>query len=86
MPILYINEYVVRRTRKGRRKPELTCRCDALSFPHRAGSDPQCIGLLYCEHGLPLYGHPDYEGRCPECDRWEAADIAFDRWRDDRLC
>ena len=30
-------------------------------------------------------GHPDYDGRCPECDREEYADILSDTWRDDRL-
>ena len=81
----HVNEFVIERSRKGRRKPELTCRCDALPFPHRAGSDPDCIGLLYCHHGLPMYGHPDWDGRCPDCDREAWADIAFDTWRDARL-
>jgi len=70
MPIRTINEYVVKRTRKGRRKAELTCRCDACPFASgRIG--PAVHGFPLLRTRSALYGHPDYEGRCPECDRWE---------------
>lgn len=76
---------VIERRRHGRRLPELTCHCDAVGYPHRVGTVPDCIGDLTCPHGEPMPGHPDYDGRCPECDREEYADILFDTWRDDRL-
>lgn len=76
---------VIERRRHGRRRPERTCCCGAVGYPHRVGSIPGCIGDLTCAHGAPMPGHPDYDGRCPECDREEYADILSDTWRDDRL-
>ncbi len=32
----------------------------------------------FCAHGQPTHAHPDYEGRCPDCDRDEYADIVCD--------
>jgi hypothetical protein len=78
------SELVVERIRQSRRKPECTCRCDVAPFPHRLGSVRGCYGDLICPHGLPMAGHPDHAARCPECDREAYADIAFDRWRDER--
>ena len=72
------------RTRQGRRQPERTCTCDAVPWPHRVDTVPGCYGGLICYHGQPLHGHPDFAGRCPQCDREEYADIRFDRWRDER--
>ena len=79
-----INLLVVERTRQGRRRPERTCTCDAVFWPHRADTVPGCYGGLICYHGLPMTGHPDYDGPCSACDREEYADILFDRWRDER--
>ena len=71
------------RTRQGRRKPERTCTCAAVPWPHRADTVPGCYGDLLCYHGLPMTGHPDYADRCAECDREEAGDELFDRWHDE---
>lgn len=30
---------------------------------------------FYCQHGKKNVLHPDYEYRCPECDREEVADL-----------
>jgi hypothetical protein len=78
------NEPVRERTRQGRCQPERTCTCDAVRYPHRLGSVTGCYGGLICYHGQPMHGHPDFAGRCPQCDREEYADILFDRWRDER--
>lgn len=78
-----INKLVIERARPGRRRPERTCRCDAAPYPHRLGSVKGCYGDLVCDHGWPLYGHPDYDGRCPACDREEYADRLFDLWHDE---
>ena len=77
----HITPFVVIRRRHGRRQMEKTCTCDAVPWPHRAGSVEGCYGLAYCEHGLPTRDHPDFEGRCPECERWEWVDIVTDRRR-----
>lgn len=69
--------------RPGRKQPERTCRCDAVAFPHRVGSVAGCYGDLICHHGRPMYGHPDYDGRCPDCTREEYGDLLFDQWRDE---
>jgi hypothetical protein len=70
---------VFERRRPGRGQPELTCLCDAVPWPHRAGSVAGCYGLAFCEHGLPTHEHPDWCGeRCRECDLWEYADRACD--------
>ena len=74
-----VTPLVERRVRSRRRTPELTCTCDAVPWPHRAGSVAGCYGLAYCEHGLPTSHHPDYEGRCPECELWEWVDWYHDR-------
>jgi len=76
-------ELVVERHRPGRRRAERTCYCSAARYPHRVGTVPDCCGDLICAHGLPMYGHPGYEERCPECDWEEAGDIAFDWWHDE---
>ena len=78
-----INALVIERRRSGRRRPERTCTCDIVVYPHRAGSIPGCHGELKCAHGLPLYGHPDHDGRCSECDRDAWADAAYHAWKDD---
>ena len=80
-----ISTFVVERTRTGRQKPERTCTCDAVPWPHRVSTVLGCYGALICYHGLPMTGHPDYADRCAECDRAEAGDIACDRWRDERM-
>ena len=65
--------------RRSRRKAELTCTCDAVSWPHRAGSVAGCYGLAFCEHGAPTSEHPEWDGiRCRECDLWEWADWIHD--------
>jgi hypothetical protein len=66
------------RKRGGRHRPEATCTCGAVAYPHRAGSVPGCYGLAFCEHGLPTRDHPGYEGRCPECELWEWVDVVTD--------
>ena len=78
-----VTQLVTKHTRKGHRKPESTCRCDAVSFPHRLGSVPGCYGGLVCHHGLPMYGHPDFEERCRECDREDYGDHLDHLWRDE---
>jgi len=80
-----MRKLVVERTRRGRSRPEKTCTCRAVRYPHRVGTVPGCYGDLVCYHGMPMYGHPDWDERCPDCDREAAADIAFDCWRDARL-
>ncbi len=77
-----INALVIERRRPGRRKPERTCRCAAGAYPHRAGSLPGCYGELQCEHGLPLHSHPDYDGRCPDCERAAGIDLRYHAWKD----
>ena len=77
------NDLVTVRHRIGRRRPEHTCRCDAVPWPHRLGSVKGCYGDAYCAHGLPTPEHPDYEGRCPDCDREAYGDMLFDSWRVD---
>jgi hypothetical protein len=32
----------------------------------------------FCAHGKPTRDHPNYAGRCPDCDREEYADIVCD--------
>jgi hypothetical protein len=76
--------FVRERTRQGRCQPERTCTGAAVPWPHRVGTVLGCYGDLVCYHGLPMTGHPDYDGPCLACDREEAGDIAFDRWRDER--
>ena len=78
-----INDLVTERHRWGRRRPERTCTCVAVPFPHRVGSVKGCYGDLICSHGWPMYGHPDYEERCPECDREAYGDLLFDLWHDE---
>ncbi len=77
----HVTPLVERRHRRGRRKAELTCHCDAAPYPHRAGSVEGCYGLAFCEHGIPTSEHPDFSGRCPECERWEHADHWYDTHR-----
>ena len=84
MLIRYRNGPVCERIRRGRRKPERTCTCAAVPWPHRVGTVLGCYGDLVCYHGLPMTGHPDYDGPCPACDREEYADSLFDLWRDGR--
>lgn len=72
---------VERRQRQGRQRAELTCRCSAAPYPHRAGSVKGCYGLAFCEHGIPTHEHPDFSERCPECERWEYADWWYDTHR-----
>jgi DNA repair protein RadC len=38
---------------------------------------------VFCEHGRPTRDHPDYEGRCPECDRWEWVDVRYHALHDE---
>ncbi len=78
-----INDLVIERRRQGRRRPERTCTCDAVAFPHRLGSVKGCYGDLICSHGWPTHGHPDFDEACPEC-AWEAySDLLFDQWHDE---
>jgi hypothetical protein len=70
------------RPRPGRTTPEATCTCDAVAWPHRAGSVGGCYGLAYCAHERPTCDHPDYEGPCPECQLWEWADHVIDARRE----
>jgi hypothetical protein len=79
----WLTPLVVLRRRPDRRKLERTCTCDAVGYPHRAGSVDGCYGLSFCEHGRPTPDHPDYEGRCPECDRWAWADMRYHALRDE---
>mgnify|MGYP000956515361 CR=1 FL=1 len=79
-----ISDLVVERTRPGRRSTELTCLCSALAFPHRLGSTPGCYGDLFCAHGSPMEGHPDYDGRCPICAREEYDDVRFHCWYEEQ--
>jgi len=81
--MLCTNDLVTVRHRTGRRHPERTCRCDAVPWPHRLGGVEDCSGAATCAHGLPTAEHPDYEGRCGECDREAHADVLFDSWRVD---
>jgi DNA repair protein RadC len=37
----------------------------------------------FCEHGRPTRDRPDYEGHCPECDRWEWADVRYHALHDE---
>lgn len=83
MSIRYRDALVVERTRQGRRKAERTCTCDAVPYPHRLNSVKGCYGALVCYHGLPMYGHPDYDGHCPDCDSEEYGDLLFDLWHDE---
>jgi hypothetical protein len=83
MAVHYRGARVVARTRPGRRQPERTCACAAAPYPHRLNSVKGCSGDLVCYHGLPMYGHPAYDGRCPDCDREAYADQQFDVWRDE---
>ena len=84
--MIYYSNPVTKRYRAGRREPERTCRCEAVPWPHRVGSVEGCCGDAYCSHGLPIPGHPDYEQRCPDCNRDEYGDFLFDCWRDEGLC
>jgi hypothetical protein len=79
----HINDLVVERDR-GRSKPERTCVCKAVSYPHRVGSVQGCYGLAVCPHGLPTPEHPDYEG-CQECEIDSYQDYLFDYHRDRTL-
>lgn len=78
-----VSDLVIEHRPSGRRKPEHTCRCEILPYPHRSSSVPGCYGDLVCHHGTPQFGHPAYEGRCSECDREEYRDILFDLWHEE---
>jgi hypothetical protein len=74
-----VTPLVRRRRRAGRRRPEMTCTCDAVPWPHRAGSVAGCYGLAFCDHGLPTPDHPDWSGEsCRECALWEWVDWVYD--------
>lgn len=76
-------ELVTKRYRRGRQKPEYVCRCNAVPWPHRLDSIEGCYGHAFCHHGLPTPNHPEYEHRCPDCDREAYGDYLYDCWRDD---
>jgi hypothetical protein len=77
----WVTPLVYERHRPGRRKPEQTCTCDAVPWPHRAGTVEGCYGLAYCEHGRPTREHPDGGEYCPECAWWEYVDHVTDLCR-----
>ena len=78
-----INPLVTANRRQHRRHPELTCRCAAARFPHRAGSVPGCYGLdAYCTHGQRTAAHPDGPELCWRCEEEDWQDYTCDTVRD----
>lgn len=76
-----VNPLVTAHRRPHRRRPELTCTCDAAPYPHRAGSVPGCYGLdAYCAHGCRTAAHPEGAEFCPYCAQDEWYDYADTVW------
>jgi len=71
---MWVTPLVFSRRRPHRRHPELTCTCQAVSWPHRLGSVPGCYGRAFCHHGRRTGQHPDGAEFCPHCsaDDWHA--------------
>ena len=80
--VRWVKALVCERRRPGRRRTERTCHCPVLPYPHRSGSVLDCWGELICHHDRPMHGHPNFESRCPECDREEYGHLRFDVWRE----
>ncbi len=47
-----------------------------------ADAEDEWRSQMYCQHGLPTRQHPDYDEGCARCYADEAADYAYDVYRD----